>query len=244
MTDTCCDISPAALCRRLVRAAERATLATLAGRGQGGGGPWPYASLVLVACGQDAGPLLLISDLADHTRNLRADPRVSLLYDGTAGLEEPLTGPRVSLQGEAEVIEDEALLDRYLRRHPSARTYAGFKDFHLVRVRPLRAHLVAGFGRIDWVEAGDLMFDAAPAAALAAAEHTIVARLNTDHADDLDLIASRFPGRRGGGWRATGLDPEGIDLRRGRDLARVDFGMAVTTPDEAMAMLRRLAGGA
>lgn len=149
---------PAVQCRRLIRAADRAALATAAAEGKGGvGGPWPYASLVLVACDRDGSPLLLISDLADHTRNLRADPRVSLLYDGTAGLGDPLTGARVTLQGEAEQVGDDGLMELYLARHPTAKTYADFKDFHLFRVRPLRAHLVAGFGRIHWIEAGDLL---------------------------------------------------------------------------------------
>jgi len=158
MTDTPAEPAPAALCRRLVRVAERAALATVADTGKGGeGGPWPYASLVLVACDTQGCPLLLISDLADHTRNIRADARVSLLYDGTAGLDDPLTGPRVTLQGEAEQVEGSGLMDIYLARHPSAETYAEFADFHLFRVRPVRAHLVAGFGRIHWLEAGDLV---------------------------------------------------------------------------------------
>lgn len=155
MTD---EIEPGPFCRRIIRDADRAALATVASEGKGGvGGPWPYASLVLVACDEPGNPLLLISDLADHTRNIRSDARVSLLYDGTGGLDDPLTGPRVTLQGEAEQVEDDALIAIYLARHPTAKAYAAFKDFHLFRVRPLRAHLVAGFGRIHWVDTGDLL---------------------------------------------------------------------------------------
>lgn len=155
MTD---EIDPAPFCRRIIRAAARATLATTATKGKSGiGGPWPYASLVLTACDGQGNPLLLISDLADHTRNIRADARVALLYDEAAGLDDPLTGARVTLQGEAEQIDNAELMDIYLARHPTAETYAGFKDFHLFRVRPLRAHLVAGFGRIHWVGASDLL---------------------------------------------------------------------------------------
>jgi putative heme iron utilization protein len=158
MSDTPPGVAPAALCRRLIRSAERATLATSANKGKGGvGGPWPYASLVLVASDRKGCPLLLISDLADHTRNIRADARVSLLYDGTAGLDDPLTGPRVTVQGDAGQVEDNGLMEIYLARHPSAKTYAEFTDFHLFRVRPVRAHLVAGFGRIHWLKAGDLV---------------------------------------------------------------------------------------
>jgi putative heme iron utilization protein len=245
MTNTSAEISAAALCRRLIRAAGRATLATVADRGKGGvGGPWPYASLVLVACGHDASPLLLISDLADHTRNLRADPRVSLLYDGTAGLDDPLTGPRVSLQGKAEMIEDPAMAGRYLRRHPHARTYAAFTDFHLVRVHPVRAHLVAGFGRIHWVEADDLAFDPGPTEALRAAEPDLLARINADHPDALASIAPRIRGRRRKGWQATGIDPEGLDMRCGGMLARVDFPDIVTSPKTARKAVAKLAAAA
>ena len=155
MTD---DIDPAPYCRRIIRDADRAALATTAVKGKGGvGGPWPYASLVLTACDGQGYPLLLISDLADHTRNIRADARVSLLYDGTGGLDDPLTGPRVTLQGEAEQVEKSGLLEVYLGRHPSAQAYADFTDFHLFRVRPLRAPLVAGFGRIHWIGADELL---------------------------------------------------------------------------------------
>jgi len=242
MTGPSAETSAAALCRRLVRAAGRATLATVANRGKGGvGGPWPYASLVLAACGHDASPLLLISDLADHTRNLRADARVSLLYDGTGGLEDPLTGPRVSLQGEAAVVDDDGLMGRYVRRHPSAERYAGFADFHLFRVRPVRAHLVAGFGRIHWVEAADLLFDGGAADAVGAAEPDLLERINAEHAEGLALIAPRSRGRRRKGWRATGIDPEGLDLRCGAALARLDFPEPVTTPREAVAMVHRIA---
>ena len=242
MTETAAEISPAVQCRRLIRSAERATLATVTNEGDGG--PWPYASLVLVACGHDAGPLLLISDLADHTKNLRADPRVSLLYDGTAGLEEPLTGPRVSLQGEAETIGDRTLMDRYLRRHPSARVYAEFMDFHLFRVRSVRGNLVAGFGRIDQVEASDLTYDLAAAPGFAEREPATVEILNENHRDLLDLAVGQLPGRHGKGWTVTGLDPEGIDLRRGGALARLDLPTPLAAPHEAAAMLRRMVGDA
>ena len=158
MTDPADDAPPGAVCRRMIRAANRATLATTAASGKGGqGGPRPYASLVLVACDFEGRPLLLISDLAEHTRNIRADARVSLLYEETGGLDDPLTGPRLTLQGAAEPVEDSRLMEIYLGRHASAKTYAGFKDFHLFRVRPLRAHLILGFGRIHWVEAADLV---------------------------------------------------------------------------------------
>ena len=99
------DLPPGAIARGVMRAVDRATLATNVRGDQPEAGA-PYASLVLAALDHDASPLLLISTLADHTRNLAADPRVSLLFDGTIGLDEPLTGPRVSVQGRAARSDD------------------------------------------------------------------------------------------------------------------------------------------
>ncbi len=85
------DPEPAALARRLLRGAATGALATVA-RDAGG---WPHASLVLVAIDHDATPVLLISDLAERSRNIAADDRVSLLVDDAAGRDDPLTGARL-----------------------------------------------------------------------------------------------------------------------------------------------------
>jgi putative heme iron utilization protein len=223
-------MSPAENARRLMRAADRAALATLLDGA-------PYASLVLTACDQRGAPLLLISRLAQHTMNLDRDPRLSLLFDGTQGLDDPLTGARVSLQGSAERVSDPALLARYVARHPSAEGYVGFADFGLFRVAPERAHLVAGFGRIHWAE--DLLVPRAPQ--LEAAEAEILAHMNADHAAALDLCATRLAGSQSGsGWRLTGIDPEGVDLRRGGAVARIDFAARVADPATARTELVRL----
>ena len=163
-------------------------------------------------------PLLLLSDLAQHTRNLVADPLVSLLFEAPPGYPDPLAGPRLTLLGRAERCDDAHAAARFAARHPSSAVYAGFADFHLYRVVVERGHLVAGFGRISWIEGGDLRF-AADASALAAAEAEIVAHMNADHADAIALYAERLLGRAGDGWRMTGIDPEGLDLRRRWKLA-------------------------
>lgn len=232
--------TPGDTARRLVRSCDRAVLGTALNGAEG----WPYASLVLLATDHAACPLLLLSDLADHTKNLKGDPRASLLIDGTTGLDEPLTGARVTLQGHVTPLADETLLARYVARHPSAAFYAGFKDFNLYRMEVARAHLVAGFGRIHWIEADELLFDAAPHAALAAAEAEIVAHMNEDHADALDLYAAKLLGLDGTGWGMTGIDPEGIDIRSGGAVARLDFAAfgenAPSDAERARAALVRL----
>jgi heme iron utilization protein len=208
------------LCRRLMRSQAHAVLATSLADGAR---PRPYASLVAVACDTDASPLLLISDLAQHSRNIAADRRVSLLFDGGGATgDDPLAEPRLSLLGEAARHDDERCRARFVARHPDAAAYAGFGDFHLYRVEIGRGHLVAGFGRISWIEPGDLRF-AADASALAAAEANIVAHMNADHVDAVALYATRLLRRPEGAWRMTGIDPEGIDLRCDNETARLDF---------------------
>ena len=233
------EASPGAIARSVMRAADRATLATVMRSDQPDPGA-PYASLVLAALDHDASPLLLISTLADHTRNLAADSRASLLFDGTAGLDEPLTGPRISVQGRAQRTDDPRHRARFLARHPGAAMYAGFKDFAFYRVEVTRAHLVAGFGRIHWITAGDLLLDVRGSAPLAESEPSIIEHMNADHADAVQLYATRLLGRSGAGWHMTGVDPEGADLRLGGAVARLPFERAVHDAESARAELVRL----
>lgn len=233
MTDT--PVKPAITARRLVRSSTRATLATaLAGDG------WPYASLVMVACAQDASPLLLISGLAEHTRNLAADPRAALLFDGTVGLDTPLTGLRATLLGPVERCDDSAPLDRYVRRHPDAQTYLALGDFHLYRMTVQRAHIVAGFGVIEWLPADQIVLDVGPHGELAANEADIVQHMNEDHAESVTLYATGLLGLTGDGWTLTGIDPEGIDLSRGSAIARLDFDRPVGDANTARKTLVEL----
>ncbi|MCS6778362.1 MAG: DUF2470 domain-containing protein [Geminicoccaceae bacterium] len=227
---------PGRTIRRLLREQPRAALGTLlAETGE------PYVSLAMVAVDHDAQPILLISDLADHTRNIRRDPRVSLLFDGTLGLAVPLTGARASVQGRAVCIDgDTRRARRYVARHPDAELYLGFKDFHLFKVEVERAHLVAGFGRIHWLEAARFLYDARPAAALAEAEAEIVQHMNDDHADAVQLYAERLLGRTGGGWKLAGVDPEGADLVREGESGRLWFDKPVHDAESCRVELVRL----
>ena len=220
------------LVRDLIRGRDRAALATaLPAAPPSDGGAWPYASLVLVAADHDLS-LLLMSDLAEHSKAIATDPRVSLLFDGTAGLDQPLTGPRATVLGRAAVVDDARLKQRFLARHPDAAMYAGFKDFRLYRVAVERAHLVGGFGKIRWFSAAELATPA-PLPDLAAAEDGIVSHMNEDHADAVQLYAAKLLGLGGEGWTMTGIDAEGIDLRRVGDVARLPFDAPLTAAADA-----------
>lgn len=228
--------------RTLMRSCGLATLATLSRPGvEGGMEGWPSPSLVLVAFDLGASPLLLISRLAEHTRNLEADNRCGLLFDATDGHADRLTGPRLSVQGRAERTGDQDLLERFIARHPSANAYAGFRDFALWRVTALRGHMVAGFGRIHALTADDLHLPPADWQELREREADIIAHMNADHADALNHYATRTLAQPAGHWRLTGLDPDGCDLRAGARTARLAFGSRVRDAATARAELVRLA---
>jgi putative heme iron utilization protein len=206
--------------RLLLRGTDRAALATLLASPQG---PAPYASLALIAVDHDLSPILLISGLAVHTQAIQADARVSLLLDGTAGLDHALTGARLSVMGRAAISQEPRLRERYIARHPEAAMYADFKDFNFYRVAVERAHLVSGFGKIDWIDAADLMLPQALDEKLVEHEAGVVQHMNEDHADAVALYASTLLQLPGDGWRMTGCDRDGIDLRAGGQVARLAF---------------------
>jgi putative heme iron utilization protein len=233
MSETGSAGDPAVFGRRLLRRRDRAALATSL-RGA------PYASLVLVVPDLDASPLMLLSDLAQHSRNIAFDPRVSLLFDGTEGHPDPLTGPRLTLIGQAEIIDDPVRLARFTAHHSTSSVYSNFGDFHLYRVRIERGHLVAGFGRIHWIEGSELLFPS-DTGVLAAAEPDILRHMNDDHPEAIANYARHLLGRTGAEWRMTGIDPEGIDLRCRGEAARLEFGAPVITLETVRAALTQLA---
>ena len=218
----------------MIRTVPSATLATsLVDHG------WPFASLVLVACQYDASPLLLISKLAEHTKNTTADARVALLFDGTVGLDDRLSGARVTVLGRAVPSTSMSDRERFLARHPSATMYANFEDFVFFRVDVTRAHLVAGFGKIEWIDRDGLLLGSAYGA-LGASETDIVTHMNEDHPDAIELYATRLLDRGAGAWRMTGCDPEGCDLARKGETARINFDHTVADAVEARAQLAAL----
>jgi putative heme iron utilization protein len=139
--------------RRLMQASRRASLGTLAERDQL---TFPFVSLVIPALAADATPILLMSDLADHSKHLQQRPQASLLFNGTLDLAEPLTGPRVTLLGQVTITTATDDRATYLTQHPEAALYADFRDFRFYRFIAQEALFVAGFGRIHRLAGGDL----------------------------------------------------------------------------------------
>ena len=235
------DFVPSRLARSLLRRSRQGALATLmTGSGD------PYCSLVNVASFADGSPILLISRLAIHTKNILDDSRVSLMLDERAA-GDPLEGARIMLAGKAEEAsgDDVAVLRRrYLNVHPSAEAFVDFKDFSFFRIRPAGLHLVAGFGRIIDLKPRQFMTDISDAAALLEAEQGAVEHMNADHREAMNLYATKLLGAEAADWRCTGCDPDGIDMQAGPNALRLDFPERVTSAAELRKMLVRLAAEA
>lgn len=231
--------SPGEAARMLMRRALKASLATLeTSTGH------PYASLVTIATDVDGTPLLLISTLALHTQNLKADARASLLFDGTDSAGDPLAGGRVTVMGRAAKTDRAIARERFLARQNHASGYADFPDFAFYELIPERAHFIGGFGRIVDLKPSDLLVDVAEAQDLIAAHGDIVSHMNEDHAPAIELYATELAGETGGPWRMTGLDPEGFDMVCDGVTCRVPFSAAVKTPDTARQAFIRFAATA
>ena len=234
MTPTA-DFDPKAAAKRLLREARSGALATLmAGSGD------PYCSLVNVATAAGGTPLLLISRLAVHTKNILADHRASLMLDERKP-GDPLEGARVMLMGTANKTASADARRRYLMQQPEAEMFAGFGDFSFYELKLKGAHLVAGFGRIVDLAPADVLTDLAGAEPLLAAEPEIIAHMNADHADACRLYATRLLGAPDGAWRCVGCDPEGLDLQCGRAGLRLPFPQRVTQPGVLRAVLKQMA---
>jgi putative heme iron utilization protein len=220
--------------KRLLREARSAALATLMPSiGD------PYCSLVNVATAPNGSPLMLLSRLAIHTKNLLADSHVSLMLDERKD-GDPLQGARVMLMGSCS-NPDSSDASSYLRRHPEAEQYAGFADFAYYRMTIERVHLVAGFGRIVDLKPEQLLTDISDAQALIDAEADAISHMNADHADACRLYATKLLGASDGDWKCVGIDPEGLELQNGRAALRLFFPQRVTGPGPLRAILKQLA---
>ncbi len=223
--------------KRLMRLARAGALATL----DAGGGP--LTTLIGVASDFDGAPLFLMSTLSRHTRNLARDLRASLLLTGRHERGDPLNHPRVTLGGRVERCAAPRAKVRYLQRNPKAALYAGFADFAVYRLRIEDVHFNGGFGHAAPLTPAEVLASRKGEAALTEAEERLIAEANTLGEAALARLAGhkaslRTPGP--GGWRAIGLDAEGLDLATGGRAARVQFATPAQEPEAWWARLEEL----
>jgi putative heme iron utilization protein len=207
--------------KRLMRLARTGALATL--EAEGGS---PLTTLVGVASDFDGAPLFLMSTLSRHTRNLGREPRASLLLTGSRDSGDPLNHPRVTLGGRVDLDPASRAKSRYLQRNRKAALYAGFADFGMFRLRIESVHFNGGFGRAGALTPADVLASRSGEDALAEVEERLIAEVNALG----EAAFARLAGHKGsprvlkpGGWRAIGLDGEGLDLAAGGRAARVQF---------------------
>lgn len=224
--------------RTLVHRARSGTLATRSEKREG----YPFASLAPYGVLADGSPTFLISGLAVHTRNLRADPRASLLVCEPEPGDDPLAAARVTLVGTVEPIDGDppaALRDDYLARHPSAREWVGFGDFSFHRMRVAEVYFVAGFGAMGWVTAVE--YARAAPDPLADVAPGILAHMNADHGDALVLYCRAFAGVEAAAAEMLAVDRLGFVVRaRAGERAstvRIGFTRPAETAEEARRVL-------
>lgn len=223
----------AAIVRQVLRESTAATLATTdVATGTA------YASLIQIATMPDATPIVLISGLARHTRNLTADSRASLLVDRRGQRGDIMTQSRATLIGRAHIVVNPCARTRFQRRHPTAASYADFADFAFWSLDIAVAHSIAGFGRIREIAGGDVRLaasppdgagQAAPVALTDAAEAMLLA--------DCERELLRL-GLQARGWRAAGVDAEGLDLAQSGVLHRFAIEPWARTTAELQARIR------
>lgn len=231
--------------RTIAASTNTATLASLTTSGD------PWASFITYGL-LDGAPVLCVSHLAEHGRNLAGDPRASLSIVAPGAGSDPLASSRITLAGVVEQpVGDElnAAREAHVSAVPAARFYVDYSDFALWVLRVHRVRWVGGYGRMDSATAADYaaaMPDPIRPLAAGAVDH-----LNADHADSLAQMARVL-----GGYpdtevaECTGVDRYGLDLKvqtpRGAAYTRIGFGRRLEAADElrsAAAELGRRARG-
>ncbi len=215
--------------RTLVAGQRTGVLATLTEDG------FPYGSYVTFAL-DEGDPVLLVSTMAAHTKNLLVEPKCSLLVHESVA-DDPLANGRVTLVGRgARLDEPGAAREAFLAAHPQASYYADFKDFAFWKLSVSSVRYIGGYGRMSWVEVHD--WRNGEVDPIAPFEEGIVSHMNDDHADALVAYARAFT-RAQDAEEVTmvSCDRYGFELSvqtdKGPRPARVAFEQPIATGDEA-----------
>ena len=197
---------------------------------------YPFGSVMPYCLDADGQPVILISRIAQHTKNVEADPRVSLIVS-QSGVDDVHTGGRLTWLGDVEKLKaDQDLQDRYYSFFPSAANYHKTHDFDFYRINLVRARFIGGFGKIYWVS-NDLLKKANPF--YGQVEKGMVNHMNEDHVDamvkychaaGIEIPEDVTPSM-------AGVDSEGMHLRMNDRIVRIPFPDAV---DEPMAVRKTL----
>lgn len=222
--------------RCFVRSQHSGVLSTLSQRVEG----YPFGSVAPFMLDHAGCPVILISTLAEHTKNIAADPRVSLIVQPYSP--DMQVAGRVTLLGRAQQLDDKSALGpRYLRFHPQAESYFAMHDFSFYRIEPVRIRYIGGFGRIHWVEPAQYLLSES---ALSEQEADILAHMNSDHAENLCAYCRHVHGIETAQAKMIGIDPDGFDVRAEERILRFDFAQPIRDAQQARQALVALAQAA
>jgi len=220
--------------RQFLRSTHNGILSTISAKFEG----YPFGSVAPFVLDYDGRPLILISTLAEHTRNIDANCKVSLLVFSAA--EDLQANARLTLIGDAERIDknDPLLRARYLRYFPSAEQYFAAHDFYFYRIQIRQARYIGGFGKISWVASKEL---ASPPNQLADLEVGVLEHMNTDHADSLLVYCKHFHGLDAVSAEMLGIDTDGFDVfaknQSGERILRFNFEQPISDAQSVRAAL-------
>ena len=223
--------------RTLVAAIRTGTLCTIAKEPAG----FPYGSFVTFAM-DGPHPVFFISQLAEHTKNLRQDARASLLV-AEGGEEDPLANGRVTMLGSCRLLDAgaeresaESAKRAYLKAHPNAEYYIDYKDFGFWRLDVEAVRYIGGYGRMSWVSQVDWA-DGTPDQ-VAPHARAIIDHMNADHADALLAYCRAFSkAKNATAASMTGVDRYGFEMSATTDVGsrpiRLAFSQPISSPEEA-----------
>jgi|SRR5450631_3105187 heme iron utilization protein len=223
--------------RTLISQTSVATLSTLSKKHPG----YPFGSLMPFALDSAGRPIFLISNMAMHTQNLKADSRCSLFVTEAAG-GDPLGAARATMIGNAEPVPDHDVApvrEKYLARHENSRYWVDFADFSFFRLEAIDLYYVGGFGVMGWVDAKD--YEQALPDPLAGDASGILSHMNADHVDSMIRLARSHAQIEASDATMTSVDRLGFYLRlktsEGMKGTRINFLREVATPQETREVL-------
>lgn len=217
--------------RKLLRAEHIGLLSTLSHKLGG----YPFGSAVSTLTDHQARPLFLISQLAEHTRNIKQDARASfLVHEQSVDIQ---AGERLTLVGNAVPVDTtEQLKARYLRYFPSAEPYFAL-DFSFYRIEPATLRYIGGYGVAQWISPTEIL---PPQNSLAQQEDVLLAHLNLNQTDDLQALCHSRYGTNASDATLVGMDCDGFDILEDGQLLRFDFPDTVINAEQAETALLRM----
>lgn len=220
-------MSTACEARKMLRAHRYGALCTLSKKFDG----HPFGSITPYLVDHDGSLLILISTLAEHTKNILNDPRVSLITHNQDDPHIQAQG-RVTVVGTASshTVDREDAGKRYLRYFPEAQTYFAMHDFQFYRIVPQTIRYIGGFGNIHWINAENYSVQPYP---LIEQENGVIAHMNTDHQDALRNCCRHFHQCEAAAVEMIGMDCDGFDVRADGHVLRFDFAEPVLDAQQA-----------